>query len=62
VTGIDIVTLLAGDYGENVLLEVANLNDKLDFDRDTFDLVNSRFIAGGLSRYRWPSYLADIFR
>jgi hypothetical protein len=62
VTGIDVVLQMAGDYGENVLLEVAELNEKLDFDSGSFDLINSRFIAGGVARHRWPGYLSDLFR
>lgn len=61
-TGLDVALQMAGDYGENVLLEVADLNEKIDFKGESFDLVNSRFIAGGLARHRWPGYLSDIFR
>lgn len=62
VTGLDVALQMAGDYGENVLLEVADLNEKIDFNGDSFDLVNSRFISGGLARHRWPGFLSDTFR
>ena len=56
------VTDCGGAQAESILIQVANLNDRFTFADDHFDLVNSRFVAGGISYSRWPSYIADIKR
>lgn len=37
-------------------------SQRFTFDRDYFDLVHSREMAGGINAARWPGYMADIFR
>ncbi|KAI8961675.1 S-adenosyl-L-methionine-dependent methyltransferase [Daldinia sp. FL1419] len=47
---------------ENLYLNVDNLNMPLSFPSNHFDLVNSRLVAGGIDRSRWPEYMRDILR
>jgi hypothetical protein len=43
-------------------LELQNLNEELIVsERNTFDFVRMSFVAGGISRQRWPSLLSDVF-
>lgn len=45
--------------------QVADLNkpeEAFEFVSESFDFVNSRFVAGGLAQARWPSYITDIRR
>jgi hypothetical protein len=42
--------------------QVANLNDLFSFPPNYVDLVNSRFVAGGIAATRWPGYMSDIKR
>ncbi|ETN42517.1 uncharacterized protein HMPREF1541_01674 [Cyphellophora europaea CBS 101466] len=62
VIGLDIALHLATDFPENCSLEIADLNETITLASSSIDFVHSRFIAGGLSRYRWPGYLSDLFR
>ncbi|KAK7956865.1 uncharacterized protein PG986_006087, partial [Apiospora aurea] len=34
----------------------------LEYHDNTFDLVHSRLLAGGINAGRWPSYLRDLYR
>lgn len=46
-------------------VQVADLNktaEAFEFMTESFDFVNSRFIAAGLAMARWPSYITDIRR
>lgn len=29
--------------------------------RDRYDLINSRFLASGIDRHRWPGYVKDLY-
>jgi ubiquinone/menaquinone biosynthesis C-methylase UbiE len=62
ITGVDIALQMVEDWAENVDLQIADLNEKLDFGAESFDFVHSRMVAGGVSRLRWPGYLSDISR
>ncbi|KIW12179.1 hypothetical protein PV08_09455 [Exophiala spinifera] len=64
VTAIDICPLLApSDQLENIDFQIANLNHRLDCaEPNTFDLINSRFVASGIAATRWPNYFRDMHR
>lgn len=50
------------DNPSNVELELQNLNEELIVsENNSFDFVRMSFIAGGISRSRWPSLLSDVF-
>ncbi|KAK8042683.1 S-adenosyl-L-methionine-dependent methyltransferase [Apiospora phragmitis] len=51
-----------GYYPVNLHLEQADLNEGLAYHDNTFDLVHSRLLAGGINAERWPSYLRDLHR
>lgn len=42
------------------LLQLDDLNEPFSFRPNTFDVVHSRFVAGGINRYRWQGYTRDI--
>lgn len=50
------------DVTDKFSSQVANLNDRSSFPNESFDFVHSRFVAVGIGRFRWPSYLTDIYR
>ncbi|EHY54315.1 hypothetical protein HRR83_008106 [Exophiala dermatitidis] len=64
VMGVDICPLMAPpDQPDNMDLQIANLNERMDFaEPGTFDLIHSRFVAGGIAATRWPNYLRDMHR
>jgi hypothetical protein len=49
---------------DNLDLVVYNLNDRLNdpdvFQSRAYDLIHSRFVAPGINRNRWPSYIRDM--
>jgi hypothetical protein len=54
-------------FAQNIQLllrqdQVDNLNSSFTFEPGSFDLVNSRLVASGLNRQRWPRYVRDIVR
>lgn len=61
--GIDITSNMAiDDNPSNVELELQNLNEELMLsENNNFDFVRMNFIAGGISRQRWPGLLSDVF-
>ncbi|KAL4897926.1 S-adenosyl-L-methionine-dependent methyltransferase [Aspergillus ambiguus] len=63
VTGVDISPHMnPGDTPENLWLQVDDLNHPFTFPSNHFDLVNSRLVATGINRTRWPGYIRDIKR
>jgi len=52
------------DEPENLTLYGYNLNDRLNhpevFESKAYDLIHSRFIAPGLKKTRWSSYIRDM--
>ncbi|PLB34189.1 class I SAM-dependent methyltransferase [Aspergillus candidus] len=63
VFGIDICPHMSpDDVPQNVNLEVDDLNRPFTFPTKYFDLVQSRLVATGIHRERWPSYIRDIKR
>lgn len=42
--------------------QLDDINRNFTFEPNTFDLVHSRLVGGGINRTRWPSYLRDIKR
>ena len=38
------------------------MNERTRFTTDSFDLVNARFLAGGIGKFRWPVFLSDVYR
>ncbi|KAK8051313.1 hypothetical protein PG993_002698 [Apiospora rasikravindrae] len=73
VYGVDVSTEMMPMYGYypiNLHLEQADLNEgsmvlnmrSLAYHDNTFDLVHSRLLAGGINTERWPSYLRDLYR
>jgi hypothetical protein len=52
------------DQPENLDLAVYNLNDKLNdpevFESRAYDLIHSRFVAPGVKKSRWASYIRDM--
>ncbi|KAK8079867.1 S-adenosyl-L-methionine-dependent methyltransferase, partial [Apiospora hydei] len=65
VYGVDVSTEMMPMYGYypvNLHLEQADLNEGLAYRDNTFDLVHSRLLAGGINTERWPSYLRDLYR
>jgi hypothetical protein len=56
--------MLVADQPENLTLYGYNLNDRLNdteiFQLRAFDLIHSRFVAPGIRRRRWSSYLREI--
>ncbi|PGH10984.1 hypothetical protein AJ79_05135 [Helicocarpus griseus UAMH5409] len=63
VIGIDISPHMKPDETpENLWLQVDDLNRPFTFPTNYFDLVNSRLVASGLDKTRWPRYMQDIKR
>ncbi|KAJ5728698.1 uncharacterized protein N7483_003206 [Penicillium malachiteum] len=63
VIGVDIAPHMSpDDVPENLWLQVDDLNRAFTFPSNHFDLVQSRLLATGLHRARWPSFTRDIFR
>ncbi|KAH8709957.1 S-adenosyl-L-methionine-dependent methyltransferase [Phaeosphaeriaceae sp. PMI808] len=64
VTGVDIFPMLVADQPDNLSLYSYNLNDKLNdpevFQSKAYDLIHSRFVAPGIRRNRWASYVRDM--
>jgi len=50
------------DDVENLELTIYDLNHLLtnEYDVDSYDLINSRFISPGIHKNRWPSYVKDL--
>lgn len=42
--------------------QVDDLNRRFTFSSGSFDLVQSRLVASGINRSRWPTYIRDIVR
>lgn len=42
------------------VLQLDDLNEPFSFRPNTFDVVHSRLVAGGINRSRWQSYIRDI--
>ncbi len=47
---------------KNVLFDVMNVREGLEFDDNTFDLINARFILGFMDIASWPVLLAECMR
>lgn len=41
---------------------LANSRGRFTFPGNSFDLVHSQMVAGGIHASRWPSYVRDIYR
>ncbi|KAK1140425.1 hypothetical protein N8T08_010371 [Aspergillus melleus] len=50
------------DIPENLWLQVDDLNRPFTFPSNHFDLVQSRMLATGINKDRWPSYIRDMKR
>ena len=42
--------------------QIDDINEPFTFKPNTFDLVQSRMVAGGVNKGRWPSYVQDVKR
>lgn len=42
--------------------QLANSRGRFTFPANSFDLVHSQMVAGGIHASRWPSYVRDIYR
>ncbi|KAK8868636.1 S-adenosyl-L-methionine-dependent methyltransferase [Apiospora arundinis] len=65
VYGVDVSTEMMPMYGYypvNLHLEQADLNEGLAYHDNTFDLVHSRLVAGGIDAEKWPEYIRDLHR
>lgn len=63
VIGVDISPQLKPDETpENFEPQLDDINLPFTFESNTFDLVQSRMVGGGINTSRWPSYLRDIKR
>ncbi|RMZ75683.1 hypothetical protein DV738_g5325, partial [Chaetothyriales sp. CBS 135597] len=63
IEGVDIVPHLApDDRPSNLQLRIADLNEIMPFEDNSFDFVHSRFLAPGLNWFRWPGYLSEMRR
>ncbi|KAJ9635888.1 hypothetical protein H2201_000119 [Coniosporium apollinis] len=64
VTAVDIFPADVDDQPENLDFEVWDLNRTLTptYDPNHYDLIHSRFVAPGIKRDRWPSYVRDLAR
>lgn len=63
VIGVDISPQMKPDETpENFEPQLDDINLPFTFEPNTFDLVQSRMVAGGINTARWPSYLRDIKR
>ncbi|MCJ1277787.1 hypothetical protein MMC21_005601 [Puttea exsequens] len=61
VIGIDISPhMKPDDTPENFWPELDDINRPFTYEPNTFDLVQSRMVGGGINASRWPSYLRDI--
>ncbi|KAF2180497.1 S-adenosyl-L-methionine-dependent methyltransferase [Zopfia rhizophila CBS 207.26] len=64
VTAVDIYPADLPEVPDNLLCEIYNLNNSLNdpeiFEPNAFDLINSRFVAPGIHRNRWRSYVRDM--
>ncbi|MCJ1255466.1 hypothetical protein MMC24_003282 [Lignoscripta atroalba] len=63
VIGVDISPhMKPDDAPENFWPQLDDLNRSFTFQSNSFDLVNSRLVAGGINKSRWPTYMRDIVR
>lgn len=63
VIGVDISPQLKPDETpENFEPQLDDINLPFTFGSNSFDLVQSRMVGGGINTSRWPSYLKDIKR
>jgi len=62
VTGIDINPLDLLEIPHNVNLESEDLNNRLTevYPLHHYDLIQSRFVSGGIGNARWPSYVQEL--
>ncbi|KFY51877.1 hypothetical protein V497_08780 [Pseudogymnoascus sp. VKM F-4516 (FW-969)] len=63
VYGVDISSHMQPDeIPINLHLQVDDLNRRFTFARNSFDIVHSQLVAGGINAARWTTYLRDLFR
>ncbi|KAI6381089.1 hypothetical protein MCOR25_001388, partial [Pyricularia grisea] len=63
VVGVDINPMMIPEtLPRNLNLQVDDLNGPFTFASDSFDLVHSRMVAGGIHADRWEGYMEDIYR
>lgn len=63
VYGVDISNHLhVTNQPQNLHLQIDDLNRRFAFARNSFDLVHSQLVAGGIDAERWPTYLRDMYR
>ncbi|OBT57341.1 hypothetical protein VE04_02528 [Pseudogymnoascus sp. 24MN13] len=63
VYGVDISSHMQPDeIPVNLHLQVDDLNRRFTFARNSFDIVHSQLVAGGINAARWTTYLRDLFR
>ncbi|KAA6414463.1 MAG: S-adenosyl-L-methionine-dependent methyltransferase [Lasallia pustulata] len=61
VIGVDISPHMKPDNApENFWPQLDDMNKRFTFKPNTFDLVHSRMVVGGINSARWPTYLRDI--
>ncbi|KAL8900978.1 MAG: hypothetical protein Q9192_000801 [Flavoplaca navasiana] len=61
VIGVDIsLHMKPDDLPDNFIPQLDDINRPFTFDANSFDFVHSRFVAGGINRNRWETYLQDI--
>jgi len=62
VFGTDISPVQDTDVPVNAEFILMDLNDGLEFDDGSTDLVHSRLVHGGISESQWPPYMKEIYR
>jgi len=50
------------DVSDNVMFEVMDITQPLDFPAHSFDLVNGRFLVGFMQQTTWPALLSECWR
>ncbi|TQV94783.1 UMTA methyltransferase [Cordyceps javanica] len=63
VLGIDVSPHMLPDHPPpNLDFQIDDLNARFTFPANSFDLVHSQMVAGGVHASRWPSYVRDMYR
>ncbi|KAL5596704.1 hypothetical protein BROUX41_006604 [Berkeleyomyces rouxiae] len=62
VTAIDVTfNLVPDDLPPNLEFKRADLNYRLPFNPNTFDVINSRMVVGGVDAKKWESYINQLY-
>ncbi|KAM3510040.1 hypothetical protein MY11210_006046 [Beauveria gryllotalpidicola] len=63
VLGIDVGPHMLPEHPpRNLDFHIDDLNARFTFPGNSFDLVHSQMVAGGVHAGRWPSYVRDVYR